>query len=132
MAAKFLNVILLLCVAQQVRTELFTALVDLKKVLVAERDIAQDIRHYIQQEEQRLHELRGWVLLLVHVLNLDCKSKIWTEVQDVTFPYTGDMYTYWTTLISRSLLIYSTFFSIDFVKGDCFKLNFNPFQVFPS
>ena len=59
MAAKFLNVILLLCVAQQVRTELFTALVDLKKVLVAERDIAQDIRHYIQQEEQRLHELRG-------------------------------------------------------------------------
>lgn len=38
--------------------ELFTALVDLEKVLHAENAVAHDLRRYVQKEEERLEKLR--------------------------------------------------------------------------
>lgn len=44
--------------AQIVRSELFTAMVDLQQALYAERDIAKKLKSYITQEEERLKELK--------------------------------------------------------------------------
>lgn len=38
--------------------ELFTAIVDLEKILHAEHAVAHDLRRYIEKEEQRLGRLR--------------------------------------------------------------------------
>lgn len=42
----------------QVRSELFTAMVDLQKVLFAEQSIANDLKEYIAKEEARLQTLK--------------------------------------------------------------------------
>ena len=50
--------IILVCVWNIVRTELFTALVELEKVLHAENGVANDLREYISREESRLQKLK--------------------------------------------------------------------------
>lgn len=55
------NVVILLmlssCLEYRTSGELFTALVDLEKVLYAEREVAEDLRSYIQREQTRLNKL---------------------------------------------------------------------------
>ena len=41
-----------------VRSELFTAIVDLQKILVAENSLATDLKQYIEAEEIRLTKLK--------------------------------------------------------------------------
>lgn len=48
--------VLLLC--SQIKAELFTALVDLERILYAEDNIAKDLRAYISSEEARLNKLK--------------------------------------------------------------------------
>ena len=40
--------------------ELFTAVVDLQKVLYAEREVAHDLRSYVEKEQARLDILLGY------------------------------------------------------------------------
>lgn len=47
----------LLCMGNRISGELFTALVDLEKVLYAEREVAEDLRSYIEREQLRLNQL---------------------------------------------------------------------------
>jgi len=49
--------VVLLCMGSRINGELFTALVDLEKVLYAEREVAEDLRSYIGREQLRLNEL---------------------------------------------------------------------------
>lgn len=55
---QLLHVIVLLCVWNIVKSELFTALVELEKVLHAENGVALDLRHYIEREQDRLDTLK--------------------------------------------------------------------------
>lgn len=52
------NICLFALLAQLVRSELFTAMVDLQQALHAEHDIAEKLKMYISQEEARLKELK--------------------------------------------------------------------------
>jgi prolyl 4-hydroxylase len=53
-----LRFVVLVLVFQTVHSELFTALVDLEKVLYTEQKVASDLRRYISQEEARLEQLK--------------------------------------------------------------------------
>ena len=55
---RLLQITALLCVWNIAHSELFTALVELEKVLHAENEVATDLREYIAREEQRLQQLR--------------------------------------------------------------------------
>jgi len=55
---RLLQVTVLICVWNIAHSELFTALVDLEKILQAENEVASDLRGYIQREEQRLEQLK--------------------------------------------------------------------------
>ena len=43
---------------QTTRSELFTAIVDLERILWAENSVASDLREYIALEEKRLQKLK--------------------------------------------------------------------------
>ena len=45
--------------------ELFSAMIDLEKILYAEQDVANDLRQYIVQEEQRIKTLRSYASLFI-------------------------------------------------------------------
>ena len=47
-----------LAVLQLSNSELFTALVDLERVLYAEDDLAKNLRQYIESEEARISALK--------------------------------------------------------------------------
>ena len=55
---KLLVIFLLSVILPPTRTELFTALVELEKVLHAENNVATDLREYIKSEENRLNRLK--------------------------------------------------------------------------
>lgn len=40
------------------RAELFTAVVDLERILHAEHEVARDLRNYVETEQQRIDTLR--------------------------------------------------------------------------
>jgi len=40
------------------QAELYTAVVDLERILHAEYEVAQDLRNYVQNEQQRIDTLR--------------------------------------------------------------------------
>ena len=50
--------VLLIAVIQLGQSELFTALVDLERVLHAEYDVAKNLRSYIAAEEERIAHLK--------------------------------------------------------------------------
>lgn len=52
------NVALLILCSVEVQAELFTAMVDLEKILYAEHSVAHDLRKYVEKEEQRLARVR--------------------------------------------------------------------------
>ena len=52
------NLCMFALLAQFVHTELFTAMVDLQRALHAEQDIAEKLKSYITQEEDRLKQLK--------------------------------------------------------------------------
>ena len=52
------QVLLLIYVWTIAKGELYTALVDLEKILVAESGVATNLREYIVKEESRLDQLR--------------------------------------------------------------------------
>jgi len=45
----------LICIAQ---AEMFTAVVDLERILHAEYEVAQDLRNYVDSEQRRIDALR--------------------------------------------------------------------------
>ena len=55
---RLLQLIVLLCIWNIAHSELFTALVELEKVLHAENEVATDLRQYIEREEKRLEQLK--------------------------------------------------------------------------
>ena len=48
-----------------VRSELFTAIVELQKILVAEDSLASDLKEYIAAEETRLEKLKTLVFCIL-------------------------------------------------------------------
>jgi len=54
----YLLVFILGSLAVDVQSELFTAIVDLEKVLHAEHDVAEDLKVYIESEQRRIDALR--------------------------------------------------------------------------
>lgn len=65
-AALCLLVVLIVTTAglQQVRAEIFTALVDLERVLEAEKSVADELRLYVEREQGRLRRLLRFTALV--------------------------------------------------------------------
>ena len=55
---RLLQVVTLLCVWTIAKGEMFTALVEMKKILLAESGVATNLREYITKEESRLERLK--------------------------------------------------------------------------
>lgn len=52
------QIVIVTLILSSARSELFTATVELQKILVAENSIATDLKNYIATEEQRLAKLK--------------------------------------------------------------------------
>jgi len=48
-----------------IKAELFTAVVDLERILHAEYEVAQDLRNYVGNEQRRIDTLRRYYCYLV-------------------------------------------------------------------
>ena len=66
-----LKLLLIASVAVPGLGELFTSIAHLQTALYAERDIAEEIRDYIQREEEKLNNLRRYQFILIFNLNIN-------------------------------------------------------------
>jgi hypothetical protein len=64
--------VLATCTLCLVTGELFTALVDLERILHAEYDVAQDLKSYIEREQQRISLLKRYLMQFLHSFSNHC------------------------------------------------------------